>query len=145
MIVHEIELIYTKTRTLPHQSLTSSRDVEAVLRQYWTGIDIYESFYAIHLNRANNIIGIQRVGTGGIHATVVDCKLIMAASLKGLATALIVAHNHPSGSLKPSSCDKKLTAELAKACTYFKITLCDHLILHPEQGYFSFADEGVMP
>ena len=74
----------------------------------------------------------------------VDIRLILSVALKVAATGIILAHNHPSGNLQPSSADKDLTIKIIYACKYFDISVFDHLIIGPDRKYYSFADEGVL-
>ena len=96
------------------------------------------------LNNANKVKGIYEVSTGGITGTLVDLRIIFAVVLKSLTTAVILAHNHPSGTLRPSEPDKRLTQKIKKAGELFDIKVLDHLILTPDGNYFSFADEGML-
>jgi DNA repair protein RadC len=84
------------------------------------------------------------VSQGGLAGTVVDPKVVFAAALKARASSLILAHNHPSGNLKPSQADTDLTNKIKQGGELLDIAILDHLILSPEGGYFSFADEGLM-
>ena len=83
------------------------------------------------------------MSSGGVSATVVDKRIILKAAVNQLATSIILVHNHPSGNLKPSKSDIKLTEELKGATVLFDINLFDHLIVS-QQGYFSFVDEGIL-
>ena len=89
------------------------------------------------------MLGIYPLSKGGVTGTVVDAKLVFSVALKCNASNLIIAHNHPSGNLKPSEADKSLTLKLKKAANLLDITLLDHLILSKE-GYYSFQDESQM-
>jgi DNA repair protein RadC len=95
------------------------------------------------LNRANKVLGILEVSTGGVSGTVADPKVIFAAALKGNASGIIVAHNHPSGNLAASRADVDLTRKLKEAGKFLEIQVLDHVIVTTEK-YFSFADEGLM-
>lgn len=88
------------------------------------------------------MLGVYPLSTGGITGTMVDIRLILSVALKEAATGIILAHNHPSGNLQPSSADRDLTAKIKDACKYFDISLLDHLIIAPDRKYYSFADEG---
>ena len=112
-------------------------------RQLWEGIDIYESFFAVYLNQSNNTIGWYKVSQGGITGTVADPRLILKKALDILATGIVICHNHPSGTLKPSLADEQITKKLKDGCSYFDIRLLDHIIL-TEDGYYSFMDEGIL-
>jgi DNA repair protein RadC len=108
-------------------------------------ISLQESFVAMYLNRANRVIGIYLASTGGITGTVADVRLILSVALKTAATGIMLAHNHPSGSLKPSGADIELTNKIKEAAKFMDINVLDRMILSPEDGkYYSFADEGLM-
>ncbi|MDZ7650383.1 MAG: JAB domain-containing protein [Cytophagales bacterium] len=94
-------------------------------------------------NRANKVLGIFELSTGGVSGTVADPKLIFAAALKGAASGMILAHNHPSGNLQPSQADLDLTKKIREAGKLLEIQLLDHVIVTSE-GYYSFADEGLI-
>jgi len=81
------------------------------------------------------------VSRGGTSGTVVDAKIIFAAAIKARADGIILAHNHPSGNLQPSQADLDLTRKLRQAGEVLDISILDHLILAPDSGYYSFADE----
>lgn len=103
----------------------------------------HEEFWVIYLNQASKILKISQVGRGGLNNTVVDVRLIMQESILLEATNLIVCHNHPSGSVHPSSQDKALTIQIREAARLLNIHLTDHVILHKNM-YFSFAEEGML-
>ncbi len=84
-----------------------------------------------------------QLSKGGITGTIADVRLILSVALKTLATGLILAHNHPSGNLKPSEADKKITNKIRQAAKLLDIELMDHIIISNE-GYYSFMDEGVL-
>jgi DNA repair protein RadC len=100
-----------------------------------------EEFYVIFLNNSMRLLGYEKIGTGGYTSVVVDVRIIMSKSLEYKATRIVLAHNHPSGSLIPSESDVKMTSKVIEACKYFDILLTDHLII-TNNGYYSFADEG---
>jgi DNA repair protein RadC len=107
-------------------------------------ISLQESFVVLYTNRANRIIGVYEMSRGGISGTVADPKLILGVALKSAATGIILAHNHPSGNLQPSIKDKEITLKIQEACKLLDIILLDHLILVPQETFFSFADEGLL-
>ena len=123
--------------------VSSSQDCADFFRQLWEGIDIYESFFAVYLNQANNTIGWYKVSQGGITGTVADPKLIIKKAIDILATGIVICHNHPSGTLKPSTADEQITKKIKEGCSYFDIRLLDHIIL-TETGFYSFMDEGIL-
>ena len=96
------------------------------------------------LNNANKVKGTYQASTGGITGTVVDLRILFAVILKTVSTSIILAHNHPSGTLKPSGADKALTDKIKNAAELFDIRVLDHLIILPSGNYFSFADNGLL-
>lgn len=122
--------------------VTSSTDVagylQTVLRDYK-----HEVFAVLFLNRANKINDFKIISEGGITGTVADPRIILKKALEEDAVSLILCHNHPSGSLKPSRADEELTQKIKEAARYFDIKVLDHLIVS-DDGYFSFADEGIL-
>lgn len=103
----------------------------------------HEVFVAVYMNRSNKIQHHELISTGGITGTVADPRIILKKALEHDATAIILCHNHPSGSLKPSKADEELTWKIREAARYFDIQILDHIIVSDE-GYYSFADEGLL-
>jgi DNA repair protein RadC len=112
--------------------------LQAVLKDYR-----FEVFAVVFLNRANKINHFEIISQGGITGTVADPRIILKKALDEDAVNLILCHNHPSGNLKPSRADQELTLKIKEAVKYFDIRLLDHIIVSVE-GYFSFADEGIL-
>lgn len=130
------------TASLEKPVVTSSADVAMYLQ---TSLRDYkhEVFAVVFLNRANKINGFKIISEGGITGTVADPRIILKKALEEDAVNLILCHNHPSGSLKPSRADEELTHKIKEAAKYFDIKVLDHLIVS-DDGYFSFADEGIL-
>jgi DNA repair protein RadC len=103
----------------------------------------YEVFAVLFLNRSNRINHFEIISRGGITGTVADPRVILKKALEEDATSLVLSHNHPSGSLKPSRADEELTKKIIAAASYFDIKIIDHIIVS-EEGYYSFADEGII-
>lgn len=103
----------------------------------------HEVFAVLFLNRANKINHFEIISEGGITGTIADPRIILRKALEEDAVNIILCHNHPSGSLKPSRADEELTQKIKEAARYFDIAVLDHLIVS-ETGYFSFADEGLL-
>ncbi|GHM99497.1 DNA repair protein RadC [Cytophagales bacterium WSM2-2] len=103
----------------------------------------HEEFWVLLLNRANRLIKKKRVSEGGVSGTVADPKIIFKLALDELASGIIVAHNHPSGNLKPSESDITLTKKLKEGGKLLEINVLDHIIAGHNQ-YLSFADEGLI-
>lgn len=120
--------------------IRSSKDAYHVLAPLIMDLP-HEEFWILLLNRANKVIGRERVSIGGVAGTVVDAKIIFRKALEMLASGIILCHNHPSGNLNPSHADLEITKKLKRAGETLEINILDHLII-AENGYFSFADEG---
>ena len=103
----------------------------------------HEEFWVMLLNRANKVIDTKLVGRGGVSSTVVDSKVIFSFALESLASGIILSHNHPSGNLKPSNSDIRLTKKLVDAGKIMEVPILDHIIVG-DNDYFSFADEGLI-
>jgi DNA repair protein RadC len=103
----------------------------------------HEVFIAIFLNQANKILHNEMLSEGGITGTVVDPRILLRKALEHNAVSIILCHNHPSGNLNPSQADKQLTNKIKDAAKLLDITVADHIIVSSE-GYFSFADEGLI-
>ena len=103
----------------------------------------HEEFWIIYLNNSNKVLHRAQLSKGGITGTLVDVRLVMKQALELGALALILAHNHPSGTLKPSTADKQITQKLKTAGEALDIKVLDHLII-TQKEYFSFADEGII-
>lgn len=103
----------------------------------------HEEFWILLLSKSNKIIGKEKLSVGGMDATVVDIRIVFRKALEGSAIAIILCHNHPSGTLRPSPADVELTNKLKIAGDTIGIPVLDHLIIG-DGGYYSFADEGMM-
>lgn len=144
--IREVQLSYTpkfKRSELP--MITEAGDAYKILLEHWdlNTINLIEQFYVLLLSRSNKLLGIYEVSKGGFAGTVVDPKIIFIAALKGCASSIILAHNHPSGNLKPSQSDIAITKRLFEAGHLLDIPVVDHLIV-TEDGYLSFAEEGLL-
>ncbi|MBQ5889310.1 MAG: DNA repair protein RadC [Bacteroidaceae bacterium] len=100
-----------------------------------------ERCYVMLLNRMNRVVDHVLIGTGGLTATVVDIRLVMREALMKRATAIALCHNHPSGNVRPSREDDKLTENLGQACKVMNIRMLDHIVL-ADGAYYSYNDEG---
>ena len=146
MEVAEIQLTYkSKVKAADRPQITCSGDAYWVLESNWSDqIELLEEFKALFLDRSNRVMALFPVSKGGISGTVVDLKLVFAAALKCKASAIILAHNHPSANIKPSRADIDLTKKFQQAGKVLDISVLDHLILSPEGEYYSFSDELIM-
>jgi DNA repair protein RadC len=144
--VSEVKLIYkTKVKSSerlklhPHLILTK-------YYQCWNKntIEHVEEFKVIFLNRSNLLLGIANLSVGGTIGSLVDVKVILQYAIKVNASGIIVSHNYPSGNSNPSESDIVLTRKIKEAVRLLDLNLLDHLIISPIEGYFSFADDGVV-
>jgi DNA repair protein RadC len=104
---------------------------------------LHEVFAVVFLNRSNKIIHLEIISEGGITGTVADPRIILKKALEHNTVNLVLCHNHPSGSLKPSRADELLTKKIKEAALLLDMTVLDHIIVS-EDGYYSFADEGIL-
>jgi DNA repair protein RadC len=144
--VAEVELVYkSKVKASERPTVKTSKEAAGLLTQLWNPdkIDFVEQFQVLLLNRNNKVLGIFEASSGGISGTVADPKIIFAAAIKSTACSIIISHNHPSGNLKPSQADEQLTQKIKNAGLFLDIKLLDHIIITSE-GYYSFADEGLL-
>lgn len=143
-LVPEIKLRYNKGRRVLGNVKSSDDAADFIRAQYKRGtIEAQEFFNVIYLDRKNSVIGYYRHSMGGVAGTVVDYRIIFAIALKSLSSGLIVAHNHPSGNLKPSASDINVTKRIKSIGELHEITLLDHIIV-TKGGHYSFADEGML-
>jgi DNA repair protein RadC len=130
-----------------YKKVRQSYDIYEFLKEVWDmhNIDLFEEFCVLYLSRANKIIGYSFISSGGFSGTVADGKMIFTSALMNSnASSLAIAHNHPSGMTKASEADKRLTTSLCKFGRMIDLPIVDHLIITSSNGYFSFADEGLI-
>lgn len=130
------------TDVLVRDKVTGSRDVFQILKPVLADLP-HEEFWVIYLNHSNKVITKEQISMGGIAGTVADLKIIFKKALHLLATGIILAHNHPSGNLKPSDADLRLTRKMKEAGQLLEISVLDHVIV-TDSGFFSFSDEGML-
>ena len=144
--IAEVELMYkSKVKPSERPKVGHSKDAYIIFKNSWdeNRIELQEQFKVMLLNRANKVLGIYEVSTGGMTGTFADPKLIFVAALKAGACNIVLVHNHPSGNLKPSKQDEQLTFKIKEGGKLLDIVLLDHLIISNE-GYFSMQDEGLI-
>jgi DNA repair protein RadC len=127
---------------LEKTAISSSHDIAQYLQVRLKDYR-HEVFAVLFLNRANKINHFEIVSEGGITGTVADPRIILRKALEQDAVNIILCHNHPSGSLRPSRADEQLTVKIKEASRFLDITVLDHIIVS-EDGYYSFADEGLL-
>jgi len=144
--VSEIEVSYRpKFKASERPKVTQSKDIYSLLYHNWdmNKMELQEQFKVVLLSRASKVLGIYEVSSGSMGGTLADPKLIFGTALKACASSIVLAHNHPSGSLTPSQADIQLTKKIKDGGQILDILVIDHLILTSE-SYFSFADEGLI-
>jgi DNA repair protein RadC len=143
MKISEINVSYSGSKE-KKLKVTNSKDSFEILLDSWDKniIELQEEFKVLLLNRGNQVLGVYSMSKGGVSGTIVDAKLVFSVALKCNASSIIIAHNHPSGSLTPSEADKRLTQKLKKASQYLDIVLLDHIIVTKED-FYSFSDNGL--
>ncbi|WP_291967595.1 JAB domain-containing protein [Maribacter sp.] len=145
--VNEIQISYKERITSPFwHKINSSKDAADLLFEHWDKdtIGLHESFKVVLLNNSNKVKGIYQLSKGGITGTLVDIRILFAVILKSLSVAVILTHNHPSGTLKASEADKKLTDKIKRAAELLDIKVLDHILIVPNGNYYSFADNGLL-
>ncbi|MCQ2283623.1 MAG: DNA repair protein RadC [Bacteroidales bacterium] len=124
------------------QHIHNANDVVSIMQDKIAHLK-HEEFWVIYLSQSNKIIATQQIGKGGITSTTVDVRIIIQNALLNSATGIVVCHNHPSGSVRPSKDDRFLTKQIQDASKILNINLLDHIIIHKE-CYFSFHEEGIL-
>lgn len=144
-LIPEIQVVYHSSISKDSKVVKSSKDAFDIFSSVYdmTTIEWREEFRVLYLTRINDVLGVHLIGIGSATGTVVNIKAIVAVSSKINASGIILCHNHPSGSLKPSDSDIALTRKVGKGLELVEAKLLDHLII-TKQGYFSFADEGML-
>ncbi len=122
--------------------ITSSKSIFEIMHPI-IGELPHEEFWIVYLNNSNKVISKSQLSKGGITGTLVDVRLVFKTAIETGATAIILCHNHPSGTLTASESDKQITKKLKAAGEILDIKVLDHLII-TENGYFSFADDGIL-
>lgn len=122
--------------------ITTSRVAWEILRGQLEDLNT-EEFRVLYLNNANSVIANERISMGGITGTIVDVRIIMKKALQHHACGMVLAHNHPSGNLKPSEQDCRLTKNLKQAASFLDMQVLDHIIIG-QNGFYSFSDNGMM-
>ena len=141
--IAEIKLTYiANLNPQERPQITCANQAYDVFRSVWdeSKMDLLEEAKLMLLNRNNRVLGICNLSSGGVAATVIDNKLAFAAALKANASSILLAHNHPSGNLTPSSHDKRVTKELQEGAKVLGLEFHDHLII-TRGGFYSFSND----
>ena len=139
--LYELKKVQTE---FPKEKITSSESSAKFIKMFYgDDIGIFESCFILLLNQSNDTIGYAKISQGGITGAIIDIRLIAKYAIESLATSVILAHNHPSGSLNPSQSDIGSTKKVKDGLVLLDIKLLDHIIL-TEEGYFSLADNNLL-
>jgi DNA repair protein RadC len=131
------------SQEVPEKAVISkSYDAYQILKNHLSDLRT-EEFWAVFLNQSNRVIHISQLTQGGINQSIVDIRVLFKTALEHFSTGIIIAHNHPSGNLKPSREDIDITQKIKEAGNTLNIQLLDHLIV-TQNSYFSFSDEGLL-
>lgn len=142
--VPEVKLTVPLHRTQKRPEVSGSKSAWEVLRRFFQEeMELRESFRVLLLDRGNRAKGVFTVSVGGLHNVPVDVRVVFCSAIKCLANSIVIAHNHPSGLLKPSREDIDLTLRIVEAGKLLDVQVVDHLILTTE-GYFSFHDHHLL-
>jgi DNA repair protein RadC len=145
-VVAEVKLSYhPKINPSQRPKITTAIEAYRLFLQHWDLDKIYlsEQCYMLLLNVRGNALGMIQLSSGGINSTVLDLKMIFATALKACASAIILAHNHPSGEVSPSQEDIRITKRIEEAGKILGIELADHLIITPTK-FLSMGSEGYL-
>lgn len=137
----ELSRRYQLEKFEDHNEVRESRDAYQYLRQRMEHLE-HEEIWILLLNRGRRIMGSYRISSGGTAMAVGDVKIILRTALEHLADGMILAHNHPSDTLRPSPQDDNLTRQVKAGCEAVGVALLDHIIVCRGGNYFSYADEG---
>lgn len=142
-LLNEVCLTYKTKAPITSNTpvISGPEDAFRILKQHWeTDINMVERFKVLLLDTKNRVIGISNFSQGGMNGTVVDSRILFATALQALATAMIIAHNHPSGDVQPSKNDEILTDRLMRVGKDLDLPIIDHLIVSPD-SYYSFGSK----
>ena len=136
--IAEVKLTYlTEIKSSERITIKNSDDAAALFFDAWdfNTIEHSEEVMMILLNRANKVLGVVHLSKGGVVGSIIDIKVILQYAIKANASAVILAHNHPSGSLEASEADIRITERVREALKLVDIQLLDHLILNKDEQY----------
>ncbi len=136
----EVKLTYkTKVKASERYQIKNAEDAARLLFRTWdmTTIEHVEEVKLILLNRANRVLGIATISKGGLNGSIIDTRVILQYAIKANASAVILAHNHPSGNLNASEADERITKRVKEALNLAEIKLLDHIIINKDEEYLT--------
>jgi len=143
MKINEVEIVYKRKNSAKPRFNSSIQAYKILYPFFEELIDHRESFKILLCDNNNRILGVHHLSEGSLTGTVVDLRIIAQSVILSNAKSIILAHNHPSGNLKPSEQDKNVTKKIKNMCELLEVNLLDHIILTSE-NHFSFTDEGIL-
>ena len=147
-IIKAPEITISYNPRLTHKpTIVCSIDAYVLFLDYFpkNTIQLQERVAVMYLNHTQKVLGIYLISVGGMTSSIADIRLIFSVALKTASTGIMIAHNHPSGSLKPSQTDIEFTNRIKEAGRLLDIKLLDHfIIISKDRKYFSFSDEGLI-
>ena len=141
--ISEVRLVYrTKVKASERLQVKCSKDAFDIFMENWDldSIEHIEEFKLMLLTRSNKVLGIASISKGGLSGTVTDVRIILQYAIKANASGIIICHNHPSGNVQPSESDIAITRKIKESGIIMDIQLLDHLIIVPEDRYYSMGD-----
>lgn len=143
--VSEIEILYKpRLDIVTLDKVKNLHDAIDIFRSIWENdIEYRERFYAIYLDRRSKVLGYYLLSVGSSCATIVETKMLFQPAINLHASSIVVAHNHPSGNLKPSEADRRLTKRICEAGNILEIPIQDHIILTVD-SFYSFAQNNII-
>lgn len=145
MTARELVPVYKRSEYAPDvEFITNTVQAARYMRSLYPPdeLELRERFYAVYLNTRQKVLGYRLISVGGINSTIVDVRIVLQGALLTNATGILICHNHPSGNLNPSSADEHITKKISEAAKLMDYQLLDHIILVPEDDFFSFSDDG---
>jgi DNA repair protein RadC len=142
--LYSVRLVQDAVRPYDGGQLNSARVVNRFLRDVGLHSKSSEEFHVLYLNTRNQVIGMEMISKGTLNASLVHPREVFKGALLANANSLILAHNHPSGNVEPSSADKQVTETLVKAGKLMDVKIIDHLIIGATGGFFSFSDASMI-
>ena len=139
----EVKLHYVgKQKPREREKISNPEEASELFFRIWDmdTIEHIEEVKIMLLNRSNHVLGFATISKGGLTGCIMDIRLIMQYVIKSNACAVILAHNHPSGSLIASEVDIHITKKIREALNFLDITLLDHLIMNVDKEYVSVMD-----
>jgi DNA repair protein RadC len=139
-----IRLVQDSQIYYEHKRLVGAKMVYELLKTIGLHEQAQEEFHAFYLDTKNHVIGMEMISRGTLNATLIHPREVFKGALLANAHSLILAHNHPSGDVEPSSADKTVTTMLIDAGKLLEVRVLDHVIIGSKGGFFSFSESSML-